>query len=283
MSTGVLSLNQATIKNADLREAARVAADVGFGGIGLWRDRVAEVGPAEALRIVRSAGLTVTSLCRGGFFTSTDGDERAAALADNRAAIDETAALEADTLVLVAGGLPSGSRDLGAARRAVLDAIDALAPYAQARGVRLAIEPLHPMFCADRAVVSTLGQALDLASGFPPDVVGVCLDTYHVWWDPELDAQIARANGRIASLQLADWLLPLCADPLLSRGHLGSGYVQLAEIAAMAYGAGGYTGATEVEIFRQDVWDAPASDTARRVYESLTEIHRRARSPVTVR
>jgi len=279
----VLSLNQATIKKADLREAVRVCAEVGFGGIGLWRDRVAEVGTAEAARIVRAAGLTATSLCRGGFFTSTDADERAAALADNRAAIDETAALGAGTLVLVAGGLPSGGRDLPAARRAVREALDALAPYAQARGVRLAIEPLHPMFCADRAVVSTLRQALDLAEPFPPEVVGVCVDTYHVWWDPDLDAQIARANGRIACLQLADWSLPLCADPLLSRGHLGTGYIQLAEIAAAAYGPGGYRGATEVEIFRQDVWDAPARDTARRVYESLTEICVRARAPVTIR
>jgi sugar phosphate isomerase/epimerase len=277
------SLNQATIKRAGLAEAVRVCADTGFEGIGLWRDRVAEVGPTAAARLVAAAGLATTSLCRGGFFTSTDPDERAIALADNRAAIDETAELGAAALILVAGGLPETSQDLGAARQSVRYALAELAPYAQSRGVRLAIEPLHPMFCADRAVVSTLGQALDLAEPFPPEVVGVCVDSYHVWWDPDLDRQLARARGRIASLQLADWALPLCADPLLSRGHLGTGTIQLAHLTATAFGAGGYSGPVEVEIFRQDVWDAPAVDTARQVHKSLTEILRQARSPVTVR
>jgi len=277
------SLNQATIKKAGLAEAVRVCAEAGFDGIGLWRDRVAEVGATAAARIVAAAGLTTTSLCRGGFFTSTDPDERTAALADNRSAIDEAAELGAAALILVAGGLPAGSRDLVAARRAVRDALVELAPYAESRGVRLAVEPLHPMFCADRAVVSTLGQALDLAEPFPPEVVGVCVDSYHVWWDPDLDRQLTRAHGRIAALQLADWVLPLCADPLLSRGQLGTGYIPLAELTAMAFGAGGYSGPIEVEIFRQDVWDAPAAGTARQAHRSLNEILRQARAPVTVR
>lgn len=277
--TGGLSLNQATIKRASLAEAVRVCADTGFDGIGLWRDRVDEAGVAAARRLVRSAGLAVTSLCRGGFFTDADD----AVLADNRAAVDTTAELGAATLVLVAGGLPGDSRDLPGARRAVAESLDALAPYAQERGVRLAIEPLHPMFCAERAVVSTLGQAIELAEPFPPEVVGVCVDSYHVWWDPELDSQLAHANGRIACVQLADWSLPLCADALLSRGHLGDGCIDLPRFAASVFDVGGYTGPIEVEIFRQDVWDAPAPDTARQVHRSLTRILGRARAPVTVR
>ncbi|MEY9939703.1 sugar phosphate isomerase/epimerase family protein [Streptacidiphilus sp. MAP5-3] len=262
-----LSLNTATTKQWTLAEAVAGCTAAGIAGIGLWRDRVAEAGLDQAARLVREAGLTVTSLCRGGFFTGPDSAEDIAA--DNRRAVDEAAALGTDTLVLVCGGLPSGSKDLPAARRSVADGIAALAPYAEAHGVRLAIEPLHPMFCADRAVVSTLGQAVDLAEQAGHGT-GVVVDTYHVWWDPEVERQIARAGtaGMIHAFQVCDWLLPLPADALLGRGHVGDGSIDIPRLARLVAEAG-YQGWTEVEIFNQEVWDTPGEETLR----TLTECH----------
>ena len=189
-----LSLNVWTTKNWSLAEAVAGCVEQGVPGIGLWRDKVAEHGLTCAAKLVREAGLTVTSLCRGGFFTSPDW------LEDNQAAVDECVALGTNVLVLVVGGLQRGSKDLVAARAAVTDGIAELAPYAEHRGVKLAIEPLHPMFCADRAVVSTLGQALDIADEVAVRTgcrnVGVCVDTYHIWWDPQVFKQItARAQA----------------------------------------------------------------------------------------
>jgi sugar phosphate isomerase/epimerase len=261
-----LSLNQATTKAWTLPEAVDGCVRAGIGAIGLWRDRVEQYGLAESATLVGRAGLHVSSLCRGGFFTSGDPDERAAALADCRRAIEQCAALDADVLVLVSGGLPAGSRDLPYARELFGDALAALAVPAGRMGVRLGIEPLHPMFCADRSVVSSLGQALDLAEPYPSATVGVVVDTYHVWWDPDLDRQIARAGERIASFQVGDWVLPLPADPLLGRGHLGDGYVDLRRIAALV-DAAGYPGYVEVEIFNADVWAAPGDETVRTVVE----------------
>ena len=210
--------------------------------IGLWRDRVAEMGLASAAALVRRAGLHVSSLCRGGFFTAADAEGRAAARADNAAAVREAAALGADALVLVCGGLVPGSRDLGLARRMVADAIGELVPLAQRLGVRLGIEALHPMFCADRCVIASLGEAVDLALLFPADAVGVVVDTYHVWWDVRLFADMARAAGRIVSYQVCDWVLPLPADVLLGRGHLGDGVIDFGPISD-AVTAAAYQGA----------------------------------------
>jgi sugar phosphate isomerase/epimerase len=256
-----LSLNQATVQNLSLEQAVALCRRHEIPAIGLWRHRVAEVGLARAAAAVRAAGLHVSSLCRGGFFTHADPGARAAALADNRAAVAEAAELGADVLVLVCGGLPPGSRDLGLARRMVADAVAELVPVAQRLGVRLGVEALHPMFCADRCVVSRLGDAADLALLFPAEAVGVIVDTYHVWWDADLAAQIARVRGRIAGFQLADWVGPLPADVLLGRGHLGDGDIDLAQITARVMAAG-YRGYAEVEIFNQQIWDAPPDDTA---------------------
>ena len=267
-----LSLNTATTKGWTLAEAVDGTARAGLGAIGLWRDRVAEAGLAEAAARVADAGLRVSSLCRGGFLTAADDAGRRAALADNRSAVVEAATLGTSELIMVVGGLPAasapggpavrdGDRDLVAARRRVADRIEDLVPFAVEHGVRLVLEPLHPMFAADRAVISTLGQALDLAEPFPAEAVGVVVDTYHVWWDPDLEAQIARAGaaGRLASYQVCDWTLPLAADPLLSRGYMGDGYVDFATIGRWITAAG-YTGDVEVEIFNQDVWDTPGDE-----------------------
>ena len=256
-----LSLNQATIKYADLATALRVTADAGVTSIGLWREPVAEVGLETAVRLVADSGLRVSSLCRGGFVTGPEGPARRAAIDDNRRAIAETAALGAPTLVLVAGGLPAGSRDLAGARERVRDAIGELAGDARAAGVTLAIEPLHPMYASDRAVISTLGQALDIAEQFGADAVGVVVDTFHVWWDPALTGQIARAGagGYIASYQVCDWATPLPADVLLARHYPGDGVIDFAAVCALVQAAG-YTGDVEVEIFNQAIWDTPAAE-----------------------
>ena len=227
-----LSLNQATVKRLSLAEAVALCVRHDIPAIGLWRDRVAETGLAEAAAAVRAAGLRVSSLCRGGFFTVADPDGRRAVRADNLAAIAEAAELGTGTLVLVSGGLPPGQRDLGLARRMIADAIGELVPEALRLGVRLGIEALHPMFCADRCVISSLGEAVDLALTFPADAVGVMVDTYHVWWDARLADEIARAGRRILSFQVCDWLLPLPPDTLLGRGHLGDGVIDFGPIAA---------------------------------------------------
>ncbi|SFK76541.1 sugar phosphate isomerase/epimerase family protein [Streptomyces pini] len=253
---GRFSINQETVRQLSLPELVKECASLGVGGVGLWRAPVRKYGVEATARLVREAGLTVTSLCRGGFLTAADPAARRAALEDNRAAVDEAAGIGTDTLVLVSGGLPEGDRDLYGARERIADALAELAPYAVGRGVRLAIEPLHPMFASDRCVVSTLGQALDLAERFPAEQVGVVVDTYHIWWDDLAPAQIDRAGqgGRIAAFQLADWCTPLPAGVLLGRGQLGDGSVDF-RFWRDRVAAAGYTGWTEVEIFNEALWD----------------------------
>ncbi len=271
IGVGRLSLNQATVKHLTLRQAVDLCVRHQIPAIGLWRDRVAELGLACAAATVRASGLRVSSLCRGGFFTHADPDARAAAMADNRAAIAEAAELEADTLILVSGGLVPRSRDIGLARRMIADAIAEIVPAAQRAGVRLGVEALHPMFCADRCVLSRLGDAVDVALLFPADAVGVVVDTYHVWWDSQLAGEIARALGRIASYQLCDWIVPLPPDTLLGRGHLGDGVIDFGRISAQVLAAG-YQGYAEVEIFNREIWDAPPDDTAATVVRRFTEL-----------
>jgi sugar phosphate isomerase/epimerase len=249
------SINQMTVKQLTLPELTEACVRLGVPAVGLWREPVAEYGLDATAKLVRDAGLSVTSLCRGGFLTATDEGDRARALEDNRAAIDEAATLGTDTLVMVSGGLPPGSRDLAAARERIADALSVLAPYAGERGVRLAIEPLHPMFASDRCVVSTLDQALDLAERFPADQVGVVVDTYHIWWDDRAPAAVARAGatGRIHSFQLADWTTPLPAGVLNGRGQLGDGAIDMREWRERVESAG-WTGFIEVELFNDGLW-----------------------------
>lgn len=268
-----LSLNQKTTDRWSVAEAVAGCARAGLPAIGLWREPVQAVGVERAARLVRSAGLRVSSLCRGGFLTGI-GPVAAAALQDNRRAVNEAAALGAGCLVLVVGGLPEGSRDLAGARERVADGIAALAPYAGERGVRLALEPMHPIYCADRGVLSTLGQALDLAEQHPVEQVGVVVDSFHVWWDPDVLVQIARAGPRLASFQLADWITPLPPDALLSRGMPGDGHIDFRLLRA-SVDAAGYTGDIEVEIFNADVWasdpDAVVATVARRYVEHVQD------------
>lgn len=266
MSARRLSLNTATTKHWTLQEAADGCVRAGIEGIGLWRDRVAEAGLERAAALVKERGLHVTSLCRGGFMSAAHEAGIAFALAENRRAIEEAATLGTRELIMVAGGLPAspgpeqppvpdGDKDLVAARQRVVDRIGDLVGIAREHDVRLVLEPLHPMFAADRAVLSTLGQCLDIAAPFDARDVGVVVDTYHVWWDPDLQAQIARAGaeGRLASYQVCDWSLPFAPVALNSRGHVGDGYVDFPTITRWVTEAG-YDGDVEVEIFNAAIW-----------------------------
>ncbi|MCC7272854.1 MAG: sugar phosphate isomerase/epimerase [Alphaproteobacteria bacterium] len=251
--TSRLSLNTATVRERwTLAQAIEGCARHGLGGISPWRDKVAELGLGEAARRIRDAGLAVTGLCRGGLFPASDAAGRAAAIADNRRAIEEAAVLGARCLVLVAGGLPAGSRDIAGARAMVGDGIAAILPDARAAGVALAIEPLHPMYAADRACVNTLDQALDLCDALGPGV-GVAVDVYHTWWDPNLARAIARAGAeRILAFHICDWLVPT-TDLLLDRGMMGDGVIDIRAIRGLVEAAG-YTGLHEVEIFSAGNW-----------------------------
>lgn len=256
-----LSINLATIREqCGFAEAVDICLKHGITSIAPWRDQVAKAGLDEAVRIVKSNGIKLTGLCRGGFFPAANAADWQKNLDDNRRAIDEAAAFSADCLVLVVGGLPDSSKDIIAARQMVFDGIAAVLPHAQAAGVKLAIEPLHPMYAADRACVNTLGQALDICEQLGEDV-GVAVDVYHVWWDPDLANQIARAGRmkRIFAHHICDWLVPT-KDMLLDRGMMGDGVIDLKGIRRMVEAAG-FFGAQEVEIFSaENWWKRPADE-----------------------
>lgn len=262
-----LSLDQQTIKQWSLPELVEGCVKAGVPGVGLRREPVQTYGIEAAARLVRDAALTVTTLCRGGFFTAAAPAERRTALDDNRAAIDEAAALGTDTLVLVSGGLPSGSRDLHSARERVADALSVLAPYAAERNVRLAIEPLHPMYASDRCVVSTLAQALDLAERFPADQVGVVVDAYHLWWDDTVGDQIARAGAadhiRLLPTRRLDHPAPRGRAP----GTRTAGRRIPLRWFREQVEAAGYDGPVEVEIFNPELWARNGSE----VLEEITD------------
>lgn len=243
-----LSVNHATLRQWSVEELVAGCVDSGVPAVGLWRERVAEYGLDRTAKLVREAGLAVSSLCRGGFLTASDPLRYRRALDDNRRAIQEAAVLGAPALVVVCGGLPDGSRDLDGARRRIVEALAELAPEAAGHGVRLAVEPLHPMFCSDRCVIVTLQQALEIAEQFPASQVGVMVDAYHVWWDPRVYAHIARAAGRIAGFQVADWVTPLPQGALVGRGLLGDGCVEQPRLRD-AVDAAGYRALIEVEVF----------------------------------
>jgi len=248
-----LSLNQATTQRWSLREAVEGCARAGIPAIGIWRDKLEAAGLDAAVRLVRDAGLRVSSLCRGGMFPAATAAERQARIDDNRRAIEHAAALGADVLVLVCG--PAPGKEIQAARAMVADAVEQLIPFAAERGVRMGIEPLHPMYAGDRSVITTLAEALDEVERFGSPHVGVVIDTYHVWWDPYLFAQIGRAAGHILGFHVCDWLVPT-PHMLLGRGMIGDGVIEFRPIRA-AVEAAGYRGPIEVEIFNQAIWDMP--------------------------
>jgi sugar phosphate isomerase/epimerase len=259
-----LAINLATLRNGwTFSQMVEGCARQGITHVAPWRDQVAAAGLGEAKRILEANGMRVTGYCRGGMFTAETSNGRQAAIDDNLRAVDEAAALSADCLVLVVGGLPGSSQDIAGARQMVVEGIAAILPHARAAGVPLAIEPLHPMYAADRACVNTLDQALDLCAALG-EGVGVAIDVYHVWWDPNLAAAIARAGRMNAILahHICDWLVPT-TDLLLDRGMMGDGVIDLKTIRGMIEAAG-YRGPQEVEIFSaRNWWKRPGEETIR--------------------
>ena len=273
MKIAGLSINLATVREQwNQRDAVEACARHGIKAIDPWRDQVAALGLAESARVIKDYGMRVTGYCRGGMFTAVEAAGRAAAIDDNKRAIDEAAALGAECLVLVVGGLPPGSRDIAGARQMVADGIAAILPHARACNMPLAIEPLHPMYAADRACVNTLEQSLDLCDNLG-DGVGVAIDVYHLWWDPEIEAQIARAGaaGQIYAYHICDWLVPT-RDLLLDRGMMGDGVIDLRRFAALIRQAG-FEGPQEIEIFSAaNWWKRPGDEVLRTCIERYNSV-----------
>jgi sugar phosphate isomerase/epimerase len=264
-----ISFNQITVNSWTVPEAVDGCVRAGLGWIALWRDKVAAFGLEPSARVARDSGLRVSSLCRGGFFPAAGAAALRDRRDDNRRAVDEAAALGTDLLVLVCG--PAVDKDIEGARRQVEEGIAELAPYAAQAGVRLGIEPLHPMFAGDRSVVVTLAQATTMAERFPPAEVGVVVDVYHVWWDPDLRAQVRRAGSRIMGFHVSDWLVPP-PDMLMGRGLMGDGVIDLRAIRGAVESAG-YEGPIEVEIFNRAIWDAPGDSVLAEIRErSMTYV-----------
>jgi sugar phosphate isomerase/epimerase len=246
-----------TTQRWSLKEAADGCARAGLGWIGVWRDKLADAGVEAGARAIRDAGLRVSGLCRGGMFPAVTAAARAERIEENRRAIAEAAAIGTNVLVLVCGAAPD--RDIDAARAQIAEGIATLADEAKAAGVVLAIEPLHPAFAATRSAVTTLGEALDIAETIDHPNVQVIVDVYHLWWDPQLYAQIARAAGKIAGYHVNDWLTT-GGDPLTTRGMMGDGVIELRRIRHAVADAGYRDGPIEVEIFNPTYWDMPGDD-----------------------
>ncbi|HEY4204285.1 MAG TPA: sugar phosphate isomerase/epimerase family protein [Xanthobacteraceae bacterium] len=274
-----LSLNTATVrKKGDLAQIVDACARHGIRAIDPWRDQVAAIGLDRAVRVIRDAGLDLSGYCRGGMFTADDA-HRAQARDDNHRAVDEAKALGASCLVLVVGGLPqysrpgsAASRDIIGARTQVEDGIAELLDYARQIGMPLSIEPLHPSYAADRACVNTTGHALDICDRLDPEIsgdIGVALDVYHIWWDPEILSQIARAGKkRLHAFHVCDWLVPT-RDLLNDRGMMGDGVIDIRALRA-AVEAQGFAGYSEIEIFSDDWWQRPMDE----VLQTCIERHR---------
>jgi sugar phosphate isomerase/epimerase len=251
-----LSFNQITSDRASLAAVLDACARHGVPYISAWRHRIADVGIEKAVRLVRDAGVRLSSVCRGGMFPAATREERERRIDDNRRAVDEAAALGAPVLVLVCG--PAPDRDIDTARQMVEDGISHIAPYAAERGVQLGIEPLHPAFAAERSCITTLREARRLAERFDAATVGIIADVYHIWWDPELYDEIARAKGRILGFHVSDWLVP-ATNVLMNRGIMGDGVIELRRIRD-AVERTGYVGPIEVEIFNESVWATPIDE-----------------------
>jgi sugar phosphate isomerase/epimerase len=241
-----LSLNLITVDHWSLAEAAERCAAAGIGWVAPWRHQLGSESP----RVLRAAGLRVSSLCRGGFFTAAGADD------ENRLAVEQAASLGAPVLVLVCG--PPVDGDLPAARATIAAGIERLLPFAADHGVRLGIEPLHPMMVGERSAIVTLGEALALARSFGSASVGVVVDAYHVFWDPRLDAELGDADGLIAGYHVSDWLVPT-TDVLAGRGLMGDGIIDLPRVRALVE-ATGYDGPIEVEVINPALASVPGDE-----------------------
>ncbi|MCZ4312319.1 sugar phosphate isomerase/epimerase [Comamonadaceae bacterium G21597-S1] len=268
-----LSINTATVRKSrgadvPLLDILDACAARGIRAVAPWRDQVASAGLSRVASALKAHDMALSGYCRGGMFPATDGAGLQAAHDENRRAVDEARTLGAPCLVLVVGGLPgaldgkAADKDIARARAQVHEGIARLLEYARSCQMPLAIEPLHPMYAADRACVNTLEQALDLCDAIDPALatadtrpadLGVAVDMYHVWWDPKLQAQIARAGQRrLLAFHVCDWLTPT-TDLLLDRGMMGDGVIDIAQARGWVEDQG-FAGYSEVEIFSAANW-----------------------------
>ena len=244
-----LSFNQMTADPWPLEKVVSNCSRSGISTIAVWRHKL-DGDAAKASAMIRSAGLSISSLCRGGWFSAQTAEERRKRIEDNRLAIEEAALLGAPVLVIVSG--PANGQTLSDARATVLDGLREILPDAEKAGIILGVEPLHPMYAAERSVVVTLKQANDIVDQLNSPSAGVIIDTFHVWWDPDVMPQIERAKGNIAGFHVSDWSVPL-PGILMGRSMMGDGVIDLRELR-QAVDATGYTGPIEVEIFNDEIW-----------------------------
>jgi len=264
------SINSTTVRGLGLSELIEAVSGRGIPGVGLWRDCYAGLRISTAANQVRSSGLRVTSICRGGMFTHRDDEDKSRSADENRRIIDEAHAFDAECVVIVCGA-PVG-KDLDVARAQIRDGLDALAPYAQSAGIRLAIEPMHPMMVADRSAITSLAEANDLIQALDHENIGIALDAYHVFWDVNYPSEVQRASGRIYAVQVCDWVVPIQGQ-LTSRGMPGEGTIDLTAFVKHVARAG-YDGLIEIEVL-SDAWWAvdpeTALDAAIRGFEAMSE------------
>jgi len=261
-----LSFNQMTADPWSLEQAVRNCSTAGIPYIGVWRHKL-DGDAAKASAMIRSEGLRVSSLCRGGWFSAPTAEERRKRVADNRVAIEEAALLSAPVLVIVSG--PANGQTLEDARATVLDGLLQILPDAEKTGVTLGIEPLHPMYAAERSVVVTLKQANDLAEQLSSPAAGVVVDVFHVWWDPDVMQQIERARGRIVGFHVSDWPVPL-PGILMGRAMMGDGVIAVRKLR-QAVDATGYSGPIEVEIFNEEIWKSADDGLLERIQQRFLE------------
>ncbi len=261
-----LSFNQMTADPWSLEQTVRNCSEVGIPYIGAWRHKL-DGDAVRASALIRSEGLRVSSLCRGGWFSAPTAEERRKRIADNRVAIEEAALLGAPVLVIVSG--PANGQTLDDARATVLDGLQEVLPDAEKAGVILGIEPLHPMYAAERSVVVTLKQANDIAERIASPAAQVVIDVFHVWWDPDVMHQIERARGKIAGFHVSDWPVPL-PGILMGRGMMGDGVIELRKLR-QAVDAAGYDGPIEVEIFNDEIWKSADHGLLERIQQRFIE------------
>lgn len=245
-----LCIHTMTTKPWSLEQAIAGYTRAGVPGITVWRQHLEPQGAVESARMLADSGLSVASLCRGGFFPARTAAERQVAVDDNRRALDEAAAIGAPLVVLVCGAVPG--MPLAEAREQILDGIVACLPHAASVGVKLAIEPLHPMYADSRSAVNTMAQANDMVERLGSPWVGVAVDVYHLWWDPDLEGEIRRAGSSIFAFHVCDWRTPT-RDLLNDRGLMGEGCIDIPQIRAWVEAAG-FHGVVEVEIFSDTYW-----------------------------
>lgn len=263
-----LSFNHMTAKKYDLYSLLDACSRLGIRYVGMWRHKIAEVGLEQAANLLQAYGIRASSLCRGGMFPARSEEEFADHVDDNKRAIEEAARIDAEVLVLVCG--PAADKDLSKARYMVEKGIDVLLPYARSCGIRLGIEPMHPVFASDRSVIVTMEQANDLIDKFNDEYLGLVLDTFHIWWDPKIDEQIRRASGKILGFHVNDYPRVVDRSPLVAREMMGKGIIDIRRIR-IAVESAGYTGPIEVEVFNDELWNMSLSELLSYTKESFLQ------------